>query len=301
MTHAHVDDLHEGWGLGAPELEIHTFLKQVTTEWTDEWCAGENHPMPVYNWNMDGHYWYGEVWLVTENKIGETQVQFQIWENDAGPFGMGDDPCTSSSGMPPNTKTSINNALFDLSTQVVNIYLSPPDTLPKYVSTAIGLIRPVFSVFPNAFHDDFVGLLESPPCWPLPDQGRPVFSIVDENAHPAGYAHVDVNYGIQEPMCPPTPVPPEVSITSFSIDSYEFLMQVSVNDSTNSVRVDRQLDGGAWTFVENRNIAAGSSAGLYVTHSGVTGQRAGVRLTPYTGSNGTGDDGLPEYRWADVP
>lgn len=86
-----------------------------------------------------------------------------------------------------------------------------------------------------------------------------------------------------------------------SIDSYEMTVSYAVNEITESIDVHRQLDGGTWTFVENRNVTPSGSGVLYITHDGMPEQRAGVRLTPYGGTNGTGNEGIPQYRWDDVP
>lgn len=98
----------------------------------------------------------------------------------------------------------------------------------------------------------------------------------------------------------PPALSPTVSITSFIVDSYEVTLGYSVNTETHSIAVHRQIDGGPWSFVENRNVAPGSSGVLYVVHYGSTGERVGIRLTPYDGSNGSGNDGIPAYRWDDI-
>lgn len=201
MTQGHIYDLKDPWPLGQPEIEIHTFLKQSSGLWEDGICSGAEMPGEYY-FDMNSTAWYGNVTLATENFIGESMLQFQVWEDD-------NDPCTQFGGRPPKTTSDIQLDLIDFSTRIINVYVNqpqPPHTELKWIATLGSLIRPTLSVVSSLQKDDFIGLLEGPVdgCWPR--YNDPVFPIRDHAGMGRGWASLDVTYGEKTPLCAETSV-----------------------------------------------------------------------------------------------
>lgn len=65
----------------------------------------------------------------------------------------------------------------------------------------------------------------------------------------------------------------------------------SVSSGTNSVKVEKSVNGGAYSTVETLNVTPGSSGNVTSDITGTDGQSLQIRLTPYTGANGTGTAG----------
>lgn len=68
-------------------------------------------------------------------------------------------------------------------------------------------------------------------------------------------------------------------------------MVFGVSANTLSVKVEKSVNGGAYSVVETLNVVAGSSGNVTSWVVMDAGDSLAIRLTPYTGSNGTGTAG----------
>jgi hypothetical protein len=212
MTQASISDSHEGWGLGSPEFEVHVFLQQSTGLFSDRWCAAERMPAPYY-WDMNSTTWYGRVTLATENFLGNTRVQYQMWEDD-------NDPCAThngqmSGGLPPKTTSDISGSMQDLFTRVVDIYrvLTSAGTWTTKISPLAGNVSSVYQIVSSLNKDDFVGDMKAPSCWPSGGADATFYIYADRGATYKGATWINTDYGQKDPVCAPPPPSLSVSIS----------------------------------------------------------------------------------------
>jgi hypothetical protein len=87
----HLDDLHEPWNRGDPELEIHvTGLKADSTVGTISCSSKDGNlvwaPFDMRKaWNMDGHYYSDSVLVATPSDLvagGDSSKTIELWEDD---------------------------------------------------------------------------------------------------------------------------------------------------------------------------------------------------------------------------
>ncbi len=97
MTYSHLENLHEGWARGAPELEIYLLQPVDSTAWAYEPVrgnAGEYVSYPAY-YNQDSYTWTGNVRLASDYQLSQLQYRYPagtpasrrpfalaVWEDD---------------------------------------------------------------------------------------------------------------------------------------------------------------------------------------------------------------------------
>jgi hypothetical protein len=206
MVRADIPGDYEGLFKGAPEFEVHVFVRNAAGTFIDLQCAGEEQSVPFwYNHDTSDEPWKGEVTLILEDGIGTNPVQFSIWEND-DPGGY---ECTPNSGRPPEVDNGVidNYSVWGArpvtrvtssgGTQVVSI-----DTRPLAVALADESAGD---------DDDEVGELQfaGGSCWP--EQGPVRFNLyLSGPGHTnTGNADLDFRFGERDPVCqaPPSPDP----------------------------------------------------------------------------------------------
>lgn len=78
--------------------------------------------------------------------------------------------------------------------------------------------------------------------------------------------------------------------------TWEGWVVFGVNALTQSVKVERSVNGGPYSLVNNQNVSPGSSGNSTARVQVDTGMTLSFRLTPYSGSNATGTAGTPLIR-----
>lgn len=99
------------------------------------------------------------------------------------------------------------------------------------------------------------------------------------------------------------------AFTALSEDSEWVMLEVSwqgrlvfgVNALTASVKVERSINGGAFTTVTTMGVTPGSSGNVTPWVQVDAGQTLEIRVTPYTGAGGTGTAGSAVAREVPEP
>lgn len=199
LTYAWLPDDYEGWGLGDPEFELHTWQQQPSGEVKDEICAGAERSSP-YFWDMNSVTWTGSVALGTQATLDTAWTVFQVWEDDT-------DACTSTGGRPPKVTYDTWDTVEDavkLSTAIHGVLIAGSTFLQLSAGfMAAGL---AWEYVQNLTHDDWVGNLMGPEfgCWPPREDGPARYLIKDDTASGSpvkGDAMINPTYGIRDPLC----------------------------------------------------------------------------------------------------
>jgi hypothetical protein len=199
MTYAWIPDTHEGWGMGSPEFEVHTFQVQPSAIIEDVICSGADMSAPYY-WDMNSSTWSGNVMLATQAILDTVHLEFQMWEDDSG-------ACTTSGGRPPKTSSSVWSELESWAKAIVNLELQlvAGQVWQTKVNAWITAASLTYALGSGVMEDDFVGVMEGPlfGCWYTDDENE--FRIYEEDGGALkGKADVEVTYGIRNPLCPVT-------------------------------------------------------------------------------------------------
>jgi hypothetical protein len=96
-TYIQLDDLHEPWTRGSPEIEIHVMAGDSTAGASAISCAGEKQPdlnRGTQRFNMDDHTWTGDVLVLGAAKadsvilargVDTLNTMLSLWEDDDTP------------------------------------------------------------------------------------------------------------------------------------------------------------------------------------------------------------------------
>lgn len=196
MTGDYISDLHESGLRGAPEIEIHAFVRNGVGEYVDLQCAGAQQPAPFY-FNQDNHYYSGpEVEIIPQSGINTNPVEVSFWEDDHG------DPCTGSDGRPPTVGTTTQDDFNAWGSRpTVTISLVNGITTVSFATLDVPLVLTVDHTQYNK--DDEVGEARVPSCWPS-SSGAASFDLrYSASGHASnGNAALDFTFGQRAPICP---------------------------------------------------------------------------------------------------
>ncbi len=197
MVYSVLWDDYEGFLMGAPEFEVHTFVQDPYGTFVDRQCSGEKRTGALY-YNQDQEVWWGRVLVVLQEGIQGDSVQFHLWEDDT-------DPCKETSGRPPKTDDPTRNQIAGYAARFVSIVFGSNwiVSLAQGAALAIDLQTALEK-------DDFVGFIgaegPAPGCWEA--SGPSSFEIRNAQGNQAGYAALDWTFGVRDPICPnPEPLP----------------------------------------------------------------------------------------------
>ncbi len=205
MTAASVPGDYEVFLHGAPEYEVHAFVRNAAGNFVDLQCAGQDQAYP-FKYNMDGKTWGGNVQVITEAAIGTNPVEFSMWENDGG------DKCAPSGGRPPQTDDGTFTRYTNWGARAVPTVTQSGGVKTVMMQTLgipLGIV-----VGQNYQKDDEVGELNAlwGGCWPASGPAR-IEMHQSRSGHPvSGYAFLDFRFGQRQPVCP-TPPPPPLSVS----------------------------------------------------------------------------------------
>jgi hypothetical protein len=199
MVHSVVYDDHEGFAMGSPEFEVHTWARNryQSGRFEDVQCAGAQKAYP-HNYDQNAEAWWGSVLLIAQSQMAGDSVMRMLWEDDDGA------PCSDApGGSPPTTTTSVRNLIQNTSARHI---LKDPNGELAFIQS---FVRAVYVTI-TGNHDDFVGFIgadgPSAGCWE--SAGPTNFSTKDLNGNKVGYAAIDFTYGTRTPLCPhPEPLP----------------------------------------------------------------------------------------------
>lgn len=185
MTGSTIPHDYEGWLMGGPEFEVHTYVDDGMGLWEDISCASEEQISPYYYDQEDQFTWHGEILLGSEGELADENVLFIVWENDS-------DACDGTGGgQPPISEDDLDDMLAPAITIDID-ELSPFEkALGDIIATAIGQNE-----------DDLVGVIQWPPvdCWPEASGG--VYAdIRDKSLSKVGWAKLDNTFGDRDPIC----------------------------------------------------------------------------------------------------
>jgi hypothetical protein len=279
MTYASIPQTYEGWGMGAPEFEIHAFLNQ-SGEFTDVSCGGEQRTGTQYYWNYDNppNAWTGNLLVALESSISFGQVEFQVWEDDTG-------ACATSGGRPPDTDAATWNNAKNVAAAIGWYFIEAP-TWYKKLAKIIAAVPIVLNLGGFIHDDDLVGIVDGPSGGCFPSTGPAWFALrAVQGGGSTGLVALDMKFAdSRSPVCPPGPAPlPDGAVT---------LTGPNAVKPTQSCLYTGGASGGTspYTFTWYRNsvyIGSGSeinvgplspSFALSVVGTDATG-RVGVSLT----------------------
>lgn len=191
MTYAWVNDDYEGWGMGDPEFEVHTFIEHADAILYDDICSGDGRPT-YYDFDMNNLSWSGSVMLVTHEMLGdEADWQFQWWEDD--------NTSCASGGRPPKTTSSVISALTSWGSSMVTLYKASGIS---YITAGLKAIGDAYDLVEALNHDDYVGIFDGPSQGCYNASGPTGYYIKSSSGSTAGGAAVDFTFGEKDPACP---------------------------------------------------------------------------------------------------
>lgn len=199
MTSAYIPDSHEGWLMGDPEFELHAFVQQPSGAYVDVTCSGGSQNDP-FRYDHNDQVWSGDVLVITEQTLGEAEVEFQMWEDDT-------DACTSSAGRPPKTDDA---TIWGLGGWASLVYAIVFESGLAQVTAGLLIVPATLDLVSSLHKDDLVGILELPGGCFDEQQGPEKFVIrSEENGPLAGNAYLDFRMGDERtPACSSGSVPP---------------------------------------------------------------------------------------------
>ena len=199
MTQTSGIDDHEGFLHGAPELEMHVFVKNAAGTFVDLQCAGNGQAIP-FKYNQDNASWTGNVKLIEEAALISKPFDVEMWEHD----GTGHSECTAAAGRPPTTDNGTKTDFDNWGSRTILQVAS--DTVISATTTTVPV---ALNTTNNIQKDDEVGVVYGGPvagCW-MPTGPMKFQLRMSDSGHPsAGYAWLDFQFGTRSPICTSFPV-----------------------------------------------------------------------------------------------
>jgi hypothetical protein len=195
MLGSSIDDLHEPWTSGEPEIEVHAFVRDGVGNFVDLQCAGEFRAAPFY-FAQEDHIWSGEVEVIPEAGVGTNPIEVSLWENDDTAH------CASGSGRPPFVSPGNDDQFIAWGPRpTVTVSLVNSVKVVSFATLGVPMVLDRDgSGFPD--HDDEIGEARVPSCWQK--TGGAGFNLYMSDAgHPGnGQVSLDFRFGQRNPVCP---------------------------------------------------------------------------------------------------
>jgi hypothetical protein len=197
MTYSNINDLHEPWPSGAPEIEVHAFVRNPAGNFVDVQCAGEHQADP-FRFDQNDPLWSSSdsaaVEVVPEGGVGTNPIEISLWEDD-------DTACDPGSGRPPITIQSNRDQFTSWGPRlVVSVSLENGVKVLRPAELGVPLILGTNDVGPDV--DDELGEATVPSCWMSPNW-RETFPLhMSDAGHPSnGQIELDFRFGQRQPAC----------------------------------------------------------------------------------------------------
>lgn len=173
MTYSHLENLHEDWTRGSPELEIYLLQPVDSTAWAYQPVlgnAGEHVSYPAY-YDQNDHSWSGNVRLASDYQLDQLQYRYPagtpasqrpfalaVWEDDNTANVIKDPDHNYSSAV-------FGTALVVPAAQLALQYGTNPSSIAAMLAVAglTILVESAHQLFD--LKDDFVGLIVDASEW----------------------------------------------------------------------------------------------------------------------------------------